>query len=258
MRRSGRSTGRSSVRASRAGFRARSSARVSRDGSPRKRSSAPWESPSSSSQPRSSSRSPPADDPKSHSFGAKLAQSRALFASRIGSGWWDGVPRRKAAKCRTSPLRTIRPMATTEDRESLNATRAWREELYDAQPERRGELLSTMSGLEVDPLYTPDNVQIDHDRDLGYPGVYPYTRGVYPSMYRGKLWTMRQFAGFGTAEETNERFRYPLDRLRHADADGLRLGPRALARRGRPRGRGDRLAGRHGDLVRWHPARRGL
>ncbi len=102
-------------------------------------------------------------------------------------------------------------MATTEDRESLNATRAWREELYDAQPERQGELLSTMSGLEVDPLYTPDNVQIDHDRDLGYPGVYPYTRGVYPSMYRGKLWTMRQFAGFGTAEETNERFRYLLD-----------------------------------------------
>jgi methylmalonyl-CoA mutase N-terminal domain/subunit len=57
----------------------------------------------------------------------------------------------------------------------------------------------------------PDTVDVDYDRDLGYPGVYPYTRGVYPSMYRGKLWTMRQFAGFGTAEETNERFRYLLE-----------------------------------------------
>jgi methylmalonyl-CoA mutase N-terminal domain/subunit len=54
-------------------------------------------------------------------------------------------------------------------------------------------------------------VETDYDRDLGYPGVYPFTRGVYPSMYRGRLWTMRQFAGFGTAEETNERFRYLLD-----------------------------------------------
>jgi methylmalonyl-CoA mutase, N-terminal domain len=99
----------------------------------------------------------------------------------------------------------------TEDRESMNATRVWREELYDAQPERQGELLSTMSGLDVEPLYTPDNIEINYDRDLGYPGVYPYTRGVYPSMYRGKLWTMRQFAGFGTAEETNERFRYLLE-----------------------------------------------
>ena len=57
----------------------------------------------------------------------------------------------------------------------------------------------------------PENVDIDYDATLGYPGVYPFTRGVYPSMYRGKLWTMRQFAGFGTAEETNERFRYLLE-----------------------------------------------
>jgi methylmalonyl-CoA mutase N-terminal domain/subunit len=102
-------------------------------------------------------------------------------------------------------------MATTEDRSSLDATRAWKEELYAAQPERQGELLSTMSGLENEPLATPDTVEIDYDRDLGFPGVYPFTRGVYPSMYRGKLWTMRQFAGFGTAEETNERFRYLRD-----------------------------------------------
>ncbi|MDQ5822065.1 MAG: methylmalonyl-CoA mutase family protein [Actinomycetota bacterium] len=78
-------------------------------------------------------------------------------------------------------------------------------------PERRSELFTTISGLENEPLSTPDTVSVDYDRDLGYPGVYPFTRGVYPSMYRGKLWTMRQFAGFGTAEETNERFRYLLE-----------------------------------------------
>jgi methylmalonyl-CoA mutase, N-terminal domain len=103
-------------------------------------------------------------------------------------------------------------MATTEDRPaSLDGIAEWRRQLYEAQPERQGELFSTISGLEVDPLYTTDSVEIDEERELGYPGVYPFTRGVYPSMYRGKLWTMRQFAGFGTAEETNERFRYLLD-----------------------------------------------
>src|SRR5512133_1753172 len=101
-------------------------------------------------------------------------------------------------------------MATTRDRRELGED-DWRRELYDAAPEREGELLSTISGLENEPLYTPEKVELDYDRDLGYPGVYPFTRGVYPSMYRGRLWTMRQFAGFGTAEETNERFRYLLD-----------------------------------------------
>ena len=103
-------------------------------------------------------------------------------------------------------------MATTEDpRARPDGTAEWKRELYDAKPEHEGELFTTISGLENEPLYTPDNVEIDYDRDLGYPGVYPFTRGVYPSMYRGKLWTMRQFAGFGTAEETNARFRYLLD-----------------------------------------------
>ncbi|MDP9285389.1 MAG: methylmalonyl-CoA mutase family protein, partial [Actinomycetota bacterium] len=102
-------------------------------------------------------------------------------------------------------------MATTEDPRSLSGTEAWRTELYEASPERQGELFSTISGLENEPLYTADSVEIDYARDLGYPGVYPFTRGVYPSMYRGRRWTMRQFAGFGTAEETNERFRYLLE-----------------------------------------------
>ena len=82
---------------------------------------------------------------------------------------------------------------------------------YEATPEREGELFSTISGVENEPLYSPENVELDYERDLGWPGAYPFTRGVYPSMYRGRLWTMRQFAGFGTAEETNERFRYLLE-----------------------------------------------
>src|SRR5213594_3676971 len=103
-------------------------------------------------------------------------------------------------------------MATTEDpRARSDPTAEWKRELYEAKPERGDELFTTISGLENEPLYTPDNVEIDYERDLGYPGVYPFTRGVYPSMYRGKLWTMRQFAGFGTAEETNARFRYLLE-----------------------------------------------
>ncbi len=101
-------------------------------------------------------------------------------------------------------------MATTEDRRRADATAEWRRELYEEKPEREA-LFSTMSGVAVEPLYTPDNAVIDYDRDLGFPGVFPYTRGVYPSMYRGRLWTMRQFAGFGMAEETNARFRYLLE-----------------------------------------------
>src|SRR6187551_3712462 len=90
-------------------------------------------------------------------------------------------------------------MATTEDTAGL-----------DSRPERE-ELHSTISGLPVEPLYVPENVDVDYERDLGSPGEFPFTRGVYPSMYRGRLWTMRQFAGFGTAAETNERFHYLLE-----------------------------------------------
>ncbi len=86
----------------------------------------------------------------------------------------------------------------------------WRR-AYEASPEREGELFSTISGVENEPLYSPENVEVDYERDLGWPGQFPFTRGVYPSMYRGRLWTMRQFAGFGTAEETNARFRYLLE-----------------------------------------------
>jgi len=78
--------------------------------------------------------------------------------------------------------------------------------------ERRESFETDTGGQSVDRLYTPDDVSdLDYDDDLGYPGEDPYTRGVYPTMYRGRLWTMRQYAGMGTAEETNERFNYLLD-----------------------------------------------
>ena len=85
----------------------------------------------------------------------------------------------------------------------------WFRERFQRTPEREA-LFSTLSGEPVEPLYTPEDVG-PFDERIGFPGEYPFTRGVYPSMYRGRLWTMRQFAGFGTAEETNERFRYLLD-----------------------------------------------
>ena len=81
-------------------------------------------------------------------------------------------------------------------------------ERYAASPERPTSF-TTLSGEPIRPLYTEADVPAPEA--IGLPGEYPFTRGVYPSMYRGRLWTMRQFAGFGTAEETNERFRYLLD-----------------------------------------------
>src|SRR4029079_15152867 len=78
---------------------------------------------------------------------------------------------------------------------------------YDASPERDVSF-TTLSGEPVRALYTEADVS---DAVIGLPGPDPFTRGVYPSMYRGRLWTFRQFAGFRTAEETNERFRYLLD-----------------------------------------------
>jgi len=84
------------------------------------------------------------------------------------------------------------------------------EEAYSKGSEREAEF-STMSGVPIKPLYTPEDVEGDYDEKLGYPGEYPYTRGVYPNMYRGRLWTVRQFAGFGDPEETNKRFKYLLE-----------------------------------------------
>jgi methylmalonyl-CoA mutase N-terminal domain/subunit len=93
----------------------------------------------------------------------------------------------------------------TEQRQLTDAER-WFRERYSASPERRARF-ETLSGEPVEPLYS----EPADPAGLGFPGEFPFTRGVYPSMYRGRLWTMRQFAGFGTAEETNARFRYLLE-----------------------------------------------
>ncbi len=93
--------------------------------------------------------------------------------------------------------------------ERLRAELAAWEATRQATPERL-PFFSSISGNEVDPLYTPRDAQGDYLEQLGVPGSFPFTRGPYATMYRGRLWTMRQFAGFATAEETNERYRYLL------------------------------------------------
>ncbi len=87
--------------------------------------------------------------------------------------------------------------------------REW--EIRNAAARTTGMKFTTLSGEPVDALYTPDDVVgMDFQRDVGFPGEYPYTRGIHPNMYRGRIWTMRQFAGFGTPEDTNGRFKYLL------------------------------------------------
>ncbi|HVO23654.1 MAG TPA: methylmalonyl-CoA mutase family protein [Candidatus Margulisiibacteriota bacterium] len=91
-----------------------------------------------------------------------------------------------------------------------DAKKTWIEAVYPKSADRL-PAYTTISDMAVDPVYMPDDLDAwSYERSLGHPGTYPFTRGAYPSMYRGKLWTMRQFAGFGTAEDTNERFKFLL------------------------------------------------
>ena len=97
----------------------------------------------------------------------------------------------------------------------LDSKKAAYKSAYSRVPERTtgSAGFSTLSGVENKPLYTPDDIKdLDYERDLGMPGEFPYTRGIHPTMYRGRMWTMRQFAGFGTAAETNLRFKYLLEK----------------------------------------------
>ena len=91
----------------------------------------------------------------------------------------------------------------------------WEEETLSPTLERFGEredeFTTDTGGPVVERLYTPADADVDYEEDIGFPGEKPFTRGVYPTMHRGRLWTMRQYAGFGTAAETNERFRYLID-----------------------------------------------
>jgi methylmalonyl-CoA mutase N-terminal domain/subunit len=106
-------------------------------------------------------------------------------------------------------------MAESEDLKAIaNAKRKWEEErlheCLESHPERRSDFFTTSSDC-VDRLYTPlDISENDFEREIGFPGEFPYTRGVQPTMYRGRLWTMRQYAGFGTALESNKRYKYLL------------------------------------------------
>ena len=134
-----------------------------------------------------------------------------------------------------------------------------------AQVARAQGPFTTISGRPIERLYTADDVAgIDYDRDVGNPGEFPYVRGIHPTGYRGKLWTMRQFAGFGTPEETNQRYKdliaaggtglsvaFDLPTLMGRDPDH----PLSLGEVGQVR-RQHHVAGRHGAAVRRHPARR--
>jgi len=100
------------------------------------------------------------------------------------------------------------------DSDHQKAYEKWKKEILEPalakHPERREEFITT-SSQKVDRLYTPlDTAHVDFPRDISYPGEFPYTRGIHSTMYRGRLWTMRMFAGFGSAGETNERFKYLL------------------------------------------------
>src|SRR5438445_358271 len=99
-------------------------------------------------------------------------------------------------------------MASVSDRSALDR---WEQEAAAAP--KRDIPPTTVSGVPIDALYTPENVaDVDPETDLGLPGQYPFTRGVHATMYRSRLWTMRQFAGFGSPRQTNERFKFLLSK----------------------------------------------
>jgi len=95
-----------------------------------------------------------------------------------------------------------------------DAKRRWQENVVQhalsKAPERRARF-ETSSGIALDAVYTPEDVPVAYEADLGFPGEYPFTRGIQPTMYRSRLWTMRQYAGYATAEESNARYRYLLE-----------------------------------------------
>ena len=117
---------------------------------------------------------------------------------------------------KTGSTRRRDDMPKQEERKELGEQRDnWEtstlKNMLDRHPERMEKFMTT-SGAPVERLYTPlDTADLDYTRDLGFPGEYPFTRGVHSTMHRGRLWTMRMFAGFGTAEETNARYKYLLE-----------------------------------------------
>jgi 2-hydroxyisobutanoyl-CoA mutase large subunit len=124
---------------------------------------------------------------------------------------------------RTEPLDDIAKELDDWERNEVAA-------FLNKQAERKPEFF-TLGDIPVKRVYTALDLADTPVADIGLPGRYPFTRGPYPTMYRSRLWTMRQIAGFGTGEDTNRRFKYLIEqgqtghfhRLRHAHADGLRL-----------------------------------
>ncbi|MGB6647626.1 MAG: methylmalonyl-CoA mutase family protein, partial [Bacteroidota bacterium] len=101
---------------------------------------------------------------------------------------------------------------STKSGDNLRSLKADRATRARSSKSLRPVKFTTVSGEQIETLYTPDDIQQDrYLADIGFPGEYPYTRGIHATMYRGRLWTMRQFAGFGTPEDTNYRYHYLLD-----------------------------------------------
>ena len=152
---------------------------------------------------------------------------------------------------------------------SISSKREWLQGPYAkaiARAPERSKAFETTGKMPIEPVYTPDDLAgWDANVELGFPGEYPFTRGIQPTMYRGRFWTMRQYAGFGTAEESNQRYRYLLaqgqtglsvafDLPTQIGYDSDRPDGRGRSRQGRRRDRFDR---RHGDPVPRHPAGQG-
>jgi methylmalonyl-CoA mutase N-terminal domain/subunit len=132
-----------------------------------------------------------------------------------GSAALDAADRdRERWEANAMAARAKRPRPAAEPADPSAARAAWERDVlapYLARHPESAAGFTTGSGAPVERLYTEaDRAALDPSRDLGFPGAYPYTRGIYPTMYRGKPWTMRQYAGFGTAAESNRRYRYLL------------------------------------------------
>ncbi len=95
-----------------------------------------------------------------------------------------------------------------------DSKKRWQENVLQraqAKTPERQPSFQTSSGIPLEPTYTPDDIATDYEADLGFPGEYPFTRGIHPLGYRSRLWTMRQYAGYASAEESNARYRYLLE-----------------------------------------------
>ncbi|HTR97655.1 MAG TPA: methylmalonyl-CoA mutase family protein [Candidatus Acidoferrales bacterium] len=143
-----------------------------------------------------------------------MATRRAPTKARPAARSRTSPQARRARSARSAPRpeRSRRAPAAPRANGAWAAQRAQYEAGYPRERERASLYPFTISGTPIRPLYGPDDLAgMDVARDLSVPGEYPFTRGVHPTMYRGRMFTMRQFAGFGTARETNERFHYLLD-----------------------------------------------